>query len=65
MSINYKITYEHRDGDHTRSEEIFIESNVELTIHSEEVQTAVLRDSARFFKSGMAGFSVISVVPYP
>lgn len=31
MSVTYKITYEHRDGNETRSEEVLLQSDNEPT----------------------------------
>lgn len=68
MSTKYKITYEHRDGNENRSEEVFLESDGEPS--QSEVHEAVLQDTARLNSpgvgvTGVAGFSVISVVPEP
>ncbi len=65
MKINYKIEYEHRDGNHSRAEEIFLESEEELTVFSPEVMDAVRKDAARFHKEGLAGLEIRAVVPVP
>lgn len=68
MSVTYKITYEHRDGNVTRAEETLLQSEHEPT--QDEVNDAVRRDTARFNPpepgvTAVAGFTVISVVPVP
>lgn len=65
MSIIYKITYEHRAGEHMRMEEVLVESEDELTKSSESVLEAARRDSTRFHKGDVASISIVSVVPVP
>ena len=45
MSVTYKITYEHRDGNETRAEEVLLQSDNEPT--QDEIYDAVRRDTAR------------------
>ncbi|MDI9769340.1 hypothetical protein QM327_22640 [Pantoea dispersa] len=61
MGTTYKITYERRDGNLSKQEEILFDSETEPT--PEEVHEVVRRDTARFHKSGMASYSIISVEP--
>lgn len=61
MGTTYKITYEWRDGNLSKQEETLFESETEPT--PEEVHEVVRRDTARFHKSGMASYTVISVEP--
>ncbi|MDW8847661.1 hypothetical protein AAH450_18735 [Erwinia sp. P7711] len=68
MSTKFKITYEHKSGDETHSEEVFLHSEGEPS--QSEVHEAVLQDTARFNRpgagvAGVADFTVISVVPDP
>lgn len=68
MSVTYKITYEHRDGNETISEEVLLQSDNEPT--QDEIYDAVRRDTARLSSpkpgtTAVAGFSVIAVVPVP
>ncbi|WP_435946163.1 hypothetical protein [Dryocola sp. BD586] len=67
MSVTYKITYEHKDGQVNRAEEVLVQSDSEPT--QDEVQDAVRRDAARFASpkpaAPAAEFTVISVVPVP
>lgn len=68
MSVTYKITYEHKDGNVTRSEEVLLQSDNEPT--EDEIQYAVGRDAARLNNpeagaTALAAFTVISVVPVP
>ncbi|BEC51618.1 hypothetical protein FKK97_19175 [Klebsiella pneumoniae] len=68
MSVTYKITYEHRDGNETRSEEVLLQSDTEPT--QDEIYDAVRRDTTRFNSPSnrstvVSGFSIISVVPVP
>ncbi|RPE04335.1 hypothetical protein BBB56_00375 [Candidatus Pantoea deserta] len=68
MKTTYKITYEHEAEGQTRAEEVLLESEGEPS--QEEVHEAILQDSARHQHpgagvEGVAGFTVISVVPTP
>lgn len=68
MSVKYKITYEHRDGNETRSEEVLLHSDHEPT--QDEVHDSVRRDTAKFNSASegitsISGFTIISVVPVP
>lgn len=68
MSVTYKITYEHRDGNETRSEEVLLQSDNEPT--QDEIHDAVRRDTARLSTpkpgiTAVAGFSIIAVEPVP
>lgn len=61
MGTTYKITYERRDGNLSKQEEVLFDSETEPTL--EEVHEMVSRDTARFHKSGMASYTIISIEP--
>ncbi|MFP0041569.1 hypothetical protein ACJHYK_12000 [Escherichia sp. WS1853] len=68
MTVSYKITYEHRDGDQIRMEEVLFYSEHEPT--KDEIHDAVRKDTVRFNSpsngvTAVSGFKVISVVPVP
>ena len=68
MTVTYKITYEHRDGDQIRMEEVLFHSEHEPT--KDEIHDAVRKDTVRFNSpsngvTAVSGFKVISVVPVP
>ncbi|MCV8802569.1 hypothetical protein ODT89_20100, partial [Escherichia coli] len=46
MTVSYKITYEHRDGDQIRMEEVLFHSEHEPT--KDEIHDAVRKDTVRF-----------------
>ena len=68
LTVSYKITYEHRDGDQIRMEEVLFHSEHEPT--KDEIHDAVRKDTVRFNSpsngvTAVSGFKVISVVPVP
>ncbi|MCZ4060544.1 hypothetical protein O3W44_17720 [Pantoea sp. LMR881] len=66
MSEKYKITYEPKDGNENRSEEVMLESEGEPS--QSEVHQAVLEDMAKRQRpgigvDGVATYTLISVTP--
>lgn len=61
MGITYKVTYEWRDVNLSKQEEVLFDGDTEPT--SVEVDEIVRRDTARFHKSGVASYRIISVEP--
>ncbi len=68
MSVTYKITYEHRDGNEIRTGTVLLHSGHEPT--QDEIHDAVRRDTVKFYSPtgrdvAIAGFSIIAVMPEP
>lgn len=47
MSVTYKITYEHRDGNETRTGTVLLHSGREPT--QDEIHDAVRRNTVKFY----------------